>query len=134
MPERVPRGLLDTCVVIDYLAIPAERFPVESMVSAITLAELSVGVQYATDPVQRSLRVNRLLMVQANMAAIPFSEDAAHVYGNLNALVLAAGRNPRPRRLDLLIAATAVAAGVPLYTRDADDFKGLESQLTVIPV
>ncbi|HTJ70728.1 MAG TPA: type II toxin-antitoxin system VapC family toxin [Actinospica sp.] len=130
----MPSGLLDTCVLIDYLAISPESLPVESMVSAISLGELSVGVQYATDPVERSLRVNRLLMVQANMAALPFTEDAAQVYGNLNALVLAAGRNPRPRRLDLLIAATAVAAGVPLYTRNIDDFKGLESQLTVVPV
>jgi len=134
MPERTPSGLLDTCVLIDYLSIPAGQLPIESMVSAISLAELSVGIQYATDPVQRSLRVNRLLMVQANMTALPFTEDAAQVFGHLNALVLAAGRNPRPRRMDLLIAATAVTAGVPLYTRNVDDFKGLESQLTVVPV
>lgn len=131
MPERLPTGLLDTRVLIDYQAIPAESFPVESMVSAISLAELSVGVQYAKDPVERSLRVNRLLMVQT---ALPFNEDAAQVFGHLNALVLATGRNPRPRRMDLLIASTAVVAGVPLYTRNVDDFKGLESQLTVVPV
>lgn len=134
MPERTPHGLLDTSVLIDYLDIPAESFPVESMVSAISLAELSVGVQYAKDPVQRSLRMSRLLMVQANMTGLPFTEEAARVFGHLNALVLAAGRNPRPRRMDLLIAATAVTAGVPLYTRNVDDFKGLESQLTVVPV
>lgn len=134
MPDQRARGLLDTCVLIDYLSIAPDRLPLESTVSAISLAELSVGVQYANDAVQRSLRVNRLLMVQANMAVLPFSEEAAQIYGNLNALVLAAGRSPRPRRMDLLIAATAVVAGVPLYTRNADDFKGLESQLTVVPV
>jgi len=68
------------------------------------------------------------------MTALPFTEEAAQVYGHLNALVMASGRNPRPRRTDLLIASTAVVAGVPLYTRNVDDFKGLDSKLAVVAI
>jgi len=126
--------MLDTCVLIDLASITSELLPREPVVSAISLAELAAGVQHAKDPVQRSLRVTTLLMAEANLDPVPFEEGAARIYANLNALVLAAGRNPKPWRFDLLIAATAVAAGIPLYTRNVDDFKGLESQLTVVPV
>jgi predicted nucleic acid-binding protein len=132
--ERRAQGMLDTSVIIDLPDIPAQSLPVEFVVSAISLAELASGVQFAKDPIQRSLRVTRLLMAEANMTPVPFDENAASTFGNLNALVLAAGRDPKPRKFDLLIAATAIVSGVPLYTRNVDDFKGLESQLTVVPV
>ncbi len=131
---RVERGLLDTCVVIDLAGIPVDKLPVKPVVSAVTVAEIAAGVQTATDPVQRSLRVTQLLMVEANLDPLEFGNDAARAYGSMVALVVAAGRNPRPRKFDLMIAATAVANNLPLYTRNADDFKGLESQLTVVPV
>jgi len=126
--------MLDTCVIIDLPSISLETLPVEFVVSAISLAELASGIQMTKDPVERSLRVTRLLMAEANMTPVLFDENAASAYGNLNALVLATGRDPKLRKFDLLIAATAVVAGLPLYTRNADDFKGLESQLTVVPV
>lgn len=132
--ERIAQGMLDTCVIVDLPEISPEALPEQFVVSAISLAELASGVQFATDPVQRSLRVTRLVMAEANMTPVVFDGRAASVYGNLNALVLAAGRDPKPRRFDLLIAATAVATGLPLFTRNPDDFKGLESQLTVVAV
>jgi toxin FitB len=130
--ERYSTGLLDTCVLIDLNNIPPEALPVTPEVAAVTVAELSAGLHTTQDPVQRSLRVTRLLMIEANMEPLPFDDDAAKIYGNLCALVVAAGRNPRPRRLDLMIAATAALHKIPLFTRNVDDFKGLESQLTIV--
>jgi predicted nucleic acid-binding protein len=132
--KRAEQGLLDTCVIVDLANIPAEALPIKPVVSAVTIAEIAAGVQTAADPVQRSLRVTQLLMVEANLNPLEFGNDAARAYGNMVALVVAAGRSPRPRKFDLMIAATAAAHGLPLYTRNVDDFKGLESQLTVVPV
>jgi toxin FitB len=132
--RRAERGLLDTCVIVDLAAIPVEALPIKPVVSAVTVAEIAAGVQTASDPVQRSLRVTQLLMVEANLSPLEFGNDEARAYGNMVALVVAAGRNPRPRKFDLMIAATAAAHNLPLYTRNVDDFKGLESQLTVVAV
>jgi predicted nucleic acid-binding protein len=75
------------------------------------------------------------LPLTSEVAAVTVAElSAARIYGNLSALVIAAGRNPRPRRLDLMIAATAVVHQLPLFTRNSDDFKSLESQLDVVSV
>lgn len=126
--------MLDTCVVVDLANISAEALPLKPVVSTVTVAEIAAGVQTAADPVQRSLRVTQLLMVEANLSPLEFGNEAARAYGNMVALVVAAGRNPRPRKFDLMIAATAVAHNLPLYTRNVDDFKGLETQLTVVPV
>lgn len=131
---RADRGLLDTCVIVDLANIPAEALPIKPVVSAVTVAEIAAGVQTASDPVQRSLRVTQLVMVEANLDPLEFGNEAARAYGNMVALVLAVGRNPRPRKFDLMIAATAAAHNLPLYTRNVDDFKDLESQLTVVPV
>lgn len=129
---RRPSGLLDTCVLIDLDTLPPSSLPLTSEVAAVSVAELSAGLHTTTDTIQRSLRMTRLLMIEANMDPLPFDDSAARIYGNLSALMIAAGRNPRPRRLDLMIAATAVVNQLPLFTRNVDDFKGLESQLEVI--
>jgi hypothetical protein len=126
--------VVDTCVIIDLPKIPAQSLPMRPVVSAVTTAELAAGVQTAKDPLQRSLRVTHLLMIEANMDPVPFGEEAARAYGTMVALVVGAGRDPRPRKFDLMIAATAASLGLPLYTRNPDDFKGLESQLNVVPV
>ena len=68
------------------------------------------------------------------MEPIPFDGDCARAYGRIYAAVVAAGRQPRRRATDLLIAATALAAGMPLYTRNGGDFAGLEKLLTVVAV
>ncbi|MBS2961642.1 type II toxin-antitoxin system VapC family toxin [Actinocrinis puniceicyclus] len=133
-PGRLRAGLLDTCVIIDFRKIPDEVLPVSAGVSTVTLAELSAGVHLAKDGLERSARITRLISAEANFEPLPFDSVTARAYGNLVALILAIGRNPKPRKNDLMIAATAVVHGLPLYTRNVDDFKGLESQLNIVAV
>lgn len=88
----------------------------------------------AKDPGERARRAERLADAVAAFDPLPFDGAAATRYGTLVALVLAARRNPRPRRLDLMIAAIASVQGVPLFTRNVEDFKGLEEAVTVVAV
>ncbi|WP_236654413.1 type II toxin-antitoxin system VapC family toxin [Streptacidiphilus anmyonensis] len=134
MTGRRPRGLLDTCVVIDLPLIDSGLLPVEAAVSSIVLAELTQGVAMTRDPAEMMARAQRLADVEAEFAAIPFDREAARRFGTLVALTVKANRNPRPRRMDLLIAATASAHGLPLFTRNAGDFKGLEQGVEIISV
>ncbi|WP_405753316.1 type II toxin-antitoxin system VapC family toxin [Streptomyces sp. NBC_01020] len=134
MTHRRPRGLLDTCVVIDLPVIDPALLPVEAAVSSIVLAELAQGVAMTKDPVEMMARAQRLADVEAEFAAVPFDREAARRFGTLVALTIRAKRDVRPRRMDLMIAATAAAQGLPLYTRNADGFKGLEEGVDVIPV
>lgn len=128
------RVLLDTSVVIapptGGLATLAELVAI----SAITVAELEYGIGAATDPVERQRRRRRLQVVLDAMDVIPFDSAAAESYGILANLVRAVGRDPRPRRLDLLIAATAERHGLSLATRNAADFRHLERVLDVVKV
>ena len=134
MTDRRPQGLLDTCVVIDLPMLDPRLLPVEAAVASIVLAELAQGVAMARDPVETMARAERLADVEAAFAAIPFDREAARRFGSLVALTLKADRNPRPRRMDLMIAATAAAQGLPLYTRNAADFRGLEDGVEIIAV
>jgi predicted nucleic acid-binding protein len=124
---RAQRGMLDTSAVIDLPALDPARLPVEAAIPAIVLAELAQGVAMTKSAEQVMIRSQRF-------AAIPFDREAARRYGTLVALTIAANRDPRPRRIDLMIAATAAAHGLPLYTRNPDDFRGLDSAVTVIAV
>ncbi|MDA0250912.1 MAG: type II toxin-antitoxin system VapC family toxin [Actinobacteria bacterium] len=126
-------GLLDTSVVIDLGVISPADLPEETSVSAITMAELSAGPHATADPAERARRQDRLQQLESWVEPMPFDGDCARAYGRVYAAVLAAGRQPR-RAVDLLIAATALAAGMPLYTRNAHDFQGLEEILTVVSV
>ncbi|MDR1077524.1 MAG: VapC toxin family PIN domain ribonuclease [Propionibacteriaceae bacterium] len=105
-----------------------------SSVSAISLAELSYGVALARTPAQAAVRSQALAALRTWLTPLPFDWRAADKYGELAALILATGRQPRPRRLDLMIAATAVVNDLPLYTANADDFRGLEAILDLRPV
>jgi len=133
MPEsRRGRGLLDTSVVIDLERIDASSLPAEVSVSALTLAELAAGPHATTDPEERARRQERLQRAEAIFSPLPFDAKAARAYGRIYAAVAAQGREARGRRaVDLLIAATALAEGLPLYTRNPDDFHGLASLLDV---
>jgi predicted nucleic acid-binding protein len=133
VPERLRRGLVDTSVLIDP---PAETaLPEEASIAAITLAELVAGVHAADDPHERAVRQERLQRVEATLEAIPFDGDAARAYGRVFAAVMAGGRKARGRRaIDLLIAATAASAGLPLFTRNPEDFSGLKGVVDVIHV
>ena len=134
MVDRRESGLLDTCTYIDLALIDPERLPAIPEISAITLAELHQGVAMAKDPATRAARTEILGAAATDFEPLPFDGDAAARYGSLVALTSAAGRDPRPRRMDLMIAAVASTNGLALYTRNADDFKGIESVVTVVAV
>jgi len=134
MMSTPERGVLDTSVVIDMNSLPEDRLPAESTIAAVTMAELSAGLHTTNDPAERAARAGRLQRAEAAWEPLPFDAGAARQYGQLVALVIAAGRKHRPRRLDLMIAATAAEGRLPLFTRNADEFSGLESAVTVIGV
>ena len=134
MSERRPVGLLDTCALIGVDDISDERLPIVSEICAITVAELMLAVHVAKDPVDRSARITKLFTVGRSFDPLPFEDRAANSFNALVGLTVALGRNPKPRKNDLMIAATAVANSLPLYTANIDDFKGLESMLEVVDV
>lgn len=132
---RHPRGLADTAVVIDLETIESDALPVEVAISAVTLAELAAGPHVNADPEERARRQDRLQRAEATFEVVPFDAAAARAYGMVYATVLAAGRKARGRRaLDLLIGATALAAGLPLYTRNPSDFDGLGGLIDIVAV
>lgn len=88
----------------------------------------------ARDTATRAARTEKLGTAVADFDSLPFDGDAAVGYGTLVALAIAAGRDPRPRRMDLMIAAIASARDLPLYTRNPDDFKGLDNAVTVVAI
>lgn len=130
---RHPRGLLDTSVLIDLDTIDPALLPVEVAVSAITMAELAAGPHATTDADERGRRQDRLQRAEAAFDPLPFGADAARAYGRVYAAVSAAGRKARgARAVDLLIAATACASELPLYTRNAADFAALDDLVDVV--
>lgn len=135
MPERAVRGLIDTSVVIDLGDIAADDLPIELVVSALTLAELTAGPHASNDPEERARRQDRLQRVESSFDTLPFDDAAARAYGRIYASVMAQGRKARgARAVDLLIAASAASNALPLYTRNPVDFDGLDPILTVIAV
>jgi predicted nucleic acid-binding protein len=111
------------------------QLPEEGAISAVTFAELSAGPHATDDREERARRQDRLQRVETTFDPIPFDGDAARSYGPVYAAVVAAGRKARGcRALDLLIAATALALGLPLYTRNPDDFEALGDLLEVVTV
>ena len=133
--RREARGLIDTSVVIDLERIEAAALPLEIAVSAITMAELAAGPHAASDAHERARRQDRLQRAEATFDPLPVNASVARAYGRVYAAVASRGRKTRGQRaVDLLIAATAVAEGVPLYTRNPGDFAGLASLLDVIVV
>jgi predicted nucleic acid-binding protein len=128
-------GLLDTSVVIDWHDPSiVENLPNEMAISAITVAELAAGPLLASTPVEAAKRQLRLQEVESLMEPIPFDSRAVRSYGLIVAAVIGEGRRPRSRFADLLVAATAHANGLDLYTRNADDFIGLGNLLRVVAV
>lgn len=134
MPERDESGVLDTRTYIDLDLIDPARLPIIPEITAITLAELHQGVAMARDAGARAARMEKLGAAVADFVSLPFDGDAAARYGTLVALTMAANRDPRPRRMDLMIAAVASSRGLPLYTRNHADFKGLESVVRTVPI
>lgn len=134
-PERPLQGLLDTSVVIDLDRLDPSKLPIEVAVSALTMAELAAGPHAASDADERGRRQDRLQRAEAAFDPLPFDSEAARAYGRIYAAVTASGRKARgARAVDLLIAATACAASLPLYTRNGADFEGLEDLVDVVVV
>jgi predicted nucleic acid-binding protein len=136
MPDaRVARGLIDTSVVIELERLDPEALPAELAVAAITLAELAAGPHATDDLTERARRQERLQLTEATFDPIPFDADCARAYGRVYAEARAAGRRARGKRaIDLLIAATALASLVPLYTANPADFDGLAALIEVTAV
>jgi predicted nucleic acid-binding protein len=136
MPERRhTRGIIDTSVVIDLERIDPSDLPAGVGVSAVTFAELAAGPHATDDPAERARRQDRLQRAEATFEPLPVDGPVARAYGRVYAAVAAADRKTRGRRaLDLLIAATALAAELPLYTSNPDDFGELDSLLEVVAV
>ncbi|WP_436501953.1 type II toxin-antitoxin system VapC family toxin [Actinokineospora sp. HUAS TT18] len=126
--------MLDTCVYIDLPKLDPTTLPIVPELTAITMAELHQGIAFAKDAAVRAARTEQLGAAIVEFDPLPFDSDAAARYGSLVALTLAAKRDPRPRRLDLMIAAIASSRGMPLYTRNEDDFAGLGDLVTVVAV
>jgi predicted nucleic acid-binding protein len=131
-PDRpTQRAILDTSVVI---ADPVAPIPGDLAISAITLAELNFGVLVAKSAEVRAERLRRLSLLQQRFDALPVDDAVAISYGRLASAVVDAGRQPRRRAMDLLIAATAHAHGARLYTRNPADFTGVDTLVDIVEV
>lgn len=125
------RGVLDTSVLI---ATGIAPIPGELAISVVSIAELQFGVLVAKSQEAQALRLTRLSAIQRRFDPLPVDDAVADSYAHLAARVTKAGRQPRARAMDLLIAATAHAHGASVYTRNPDDLAGLADLLTVVPV
>ncbi|MEE3851204.1 type II toxin-antitoxin system VapC family toxin [Gordonia sp. LSe1-13] len=125
------RAILDTSVVVGSDVAP---LPGQLALSSITLAELHFGVLVAKTAAVRAERLRRLVFIEKAFDALPVDDGAAAAYGQIAAAVVDAGRQPRARSLDLLIAATARAHDARLYTRNPSDFVGLDDLVEVVSV
>lgn len=141
--ERPAQGLLDTNILILRRWIDPEELPAEMAISVITLAELSAGPHEVRrnneqttydEHAERARRLDVLQRAEHEFDPIPFDAEAARIYGRVSAAVIAAGRKPRRRVSDLMIASTAIAEGLPLFTTNPGDFAALGDLLTVVPV
>ena len=128
------RGLLDTSVVIDHDLIDPALLPDESAIAAITLAELAAGPHATDDHDERARRQDRLQWAASIWEPLPFDGDAARQYGRVFAAARAAKQTSLSRLADLLIAATALAAGLPVYTRNPSDFEALKTLVKVVAI
>ena len=125
------RGVLDTSVLV---ATDVRPLPGELAISVVSLAELHYGVLVAKSSEARATRLSRLARLQKRFDPLPVDQAVADIYGRLAARTVDAGRRPRGRVMDLLIAATAHAHGAILYTRNPDDLRGLGDLVEVVAV
>ena len=141
--RALSQGLLDTNILILRRWVNPAELPDEMAISAITLAELSSGLHEVRgkdeqaeyeEHAERARRLDVLQRVEHEFDPIPFGIEAARIYGRVSAAVVAAGRKPRQRAVDLMIASTAIAEGLALFTTNPGDFAGLGSLLSVISV
>lgn len=132
--QRYTRGLGDTNILILVERLSPTDMPADLLVSTVTLAELSAGVHSAADAGERARRIARLQRVEGLFSPLPFDAEAARQYGIIAGEVIAAGRTPRSRVADLMIASVAAANKLPLFTTNPDDFHGAEKVVPIVPV
>ncbi len=127
-------GLLDTStlILLPRLRDPA-ALPDQPLISAITLAELSVGPLMTATETERAARLAHLQQAEADFDPLPFDADAARAFGQVAASMRRSGRKPAARAYDAMIAAVALANGLPLYTCNPSDFAGIDG-LEVVAV
>jgi hypothetical protein len=122
-----PEGLLDTSAVLALHRVrDPSLLPDVALISAVTLAELSVGPLVAADDVERARRLAHVQQAEADFDPIPFDAPAARAYAQVAAAYRRSGRKPAARSFDAMIAATAIANDLPLYTANPADFAGIE--------
>ncbi len=126
-------GILDTSALLELGHLDPAQLPVEPLITTITLAELSVGPLVARDDVERAARQAHLQQAEADFDPLPFDAASARAFALVSASLRAGGRKASARAFDALIAATALARGLPVYTANPDDFAGIEG-LVVHPV
>ncbi|WP_309708761.1 type II toxin-antitoxin system VapC family toxin [Pseudolysinimonas sp.] len=122
---RAARGLIDTNVLIRLAELDRESLPTVSVISTVTLAELTAGPLIAHDPRERALRQSHVQLAEGDFEALPFDARVARAYGRVAADLRSAGRKTSARAFDALIAATALAHNLPLYTANPDDFAAI---------
>jgi len=141
--EPTRQGLLDTNILVLRRWIDPTELPDEMAISTITLAELSAGPHQVRpnseqdtydEHEERARRTEALQRVESEFDPVPFDAEAARIYGRVTAAVVTAGRTPRRRIADLMIAATAISEDLPLYTTNPGDYTGLEKLIRVVPV
>lgn len=141
--ERPAQGMLDTNILILRQWIDSGDLPDEMAISAVTLAELSAGPHEVRpkseqdsydEHVERARRLEILQRVENEFDPIPFDAEAARIFGRVCAPVIGAGRKPRSRIAGMMIAATAIAEGLPLFTTNPGDFAALDTLTPAIPV
>ncbi|MEX0973120.1 MAG: type II toxin-antitoxin system VapC family toxin [Solirubrobacterales bacterium] len=129
------RGLLDTSVVISSDQIDRALLPDEIAISSLTLAELTAGPFAAEDDLARVRRQERLQRFETGVVSLPFESRCARAYGQVYVATVTAGRKPRGSRIvDLMIAATALAHAMPLYTQNSKDLRGLDDLIEIVDV
>jgi predicted nucleic acid-binding protein len=127
-------GVLDTSIIAAIGLYDPVELPDTLLITAVTLGELSYGPHATDDPLKRAGRVAVLQHVESTFEPLPYDHRAARFYGQICAAVRAAGRQPRSRVSDLMIAATAASNALPLYTANPDDFRGSEPFIELVAV
>lgn len=124
------RAVLDTSAVIRLGEVDPRRLPAESVITAVTLAELSVGPLVAATATERAARQRHLQLAETDFGEpLPFDAEAARAFGAVAASLHAAGQKRRARAFDAMIAAIAVSQALPIYTFNPKDFAATGAEL-----
>ena len=121
-----PVGVLDTSTLVLIDRVDPETLPEEPVITAVTLAELSVGPLVAWSSAERVARQARLQQTEASFEPLPFDAQSARSFGGVAASLRRSGRKTAARAFDAMIAATAIANGLPVYTCNPRDFEGID--------